>query len=198
MIAFLSGKVIASFPGQIIMRLSSGLGYLVQVPPTRSFMVNENVDLYILEVLRDNKSELFGFSELKDREWVEKLLKVDGVGPRTAANMIYVLGWDGVAGAIKQNDTQTLSSVKGLGSKTAKKIILELKSKEVEVEELQQDFATNRQNGEVSTFAETLSNLGYKRGEIVEVISSLKKEGLWDEQDLTGMVKQSLKRLAKK
>ncbi len=197
MLAFLSGKIVASFPGQVILRLSSGAGYLVQVPPTQSFMVNENVDLFILQVLRENKSELFGFSELKDREWVEKLIKVDGVGPRTAANMIYVLGWDGVAEAVKQTDSKILSSVKGLGAKTAKKIILELKSKEVEIEELEQQLSS-RQDGGVATFAETLTNLGYKRGEIVDLISSLKKEGLWDEGNLTGMVKQGLKRLAKK
>jgi holliday junction DNA helicase RuvA len=197
MIAFLSGKVVAAFPGQIILRVSSGVGYLVQVPPTRTFMVNENVELFTLEVLRENKAELFGFSELKDREWVEKLVKVDGVGPRSAANMIYVLGWEGVAGAIRQNDAKVLASVKGLGSKTAKKILLELKSKEIEVEQLQEQAST-RQDGAVATFAETLSNLGYKRGEIVEVISQLKKDEVWDENNLTDMVKQSLKRLAKK
>lgn len=198
MIAFLSGKVVASFPGQIILRLPSGVGYMIQVPPTRTFMVNESTELFILEVLRENKSELFGFSELKDREWVEKLLKVDGVGPKTAATMVYVLGWDGLAEAIKASDLKVLASVKGLGLKTAKKVILELKSKEVEIEELEKATLGRNQEGGISIFAETLSNLGYKRGEIVEVISKLKAEDLWNERDIASMVKQSLKYLAKR
>ncbi len=198
MIAYLSGKVVASFIGQIILKLPSGVGYLVQVPPTRTFMVNESVDLFILEVQRENRSDLFGFTELKEREWVEKLLKVDGVGPKTAAQVIYVLGHEGISSAIKNNDVKTLSAIKGLGQKTAKKIILELKSKEVEVEDLDQQDKTTWQGGVVTSFAETLSNLGYKRGEIVKVISRLKAEDLWNEKDLSGMIKQSLKYLARK
>ncbi len=57
MIAYLSGKVVASFTGQIILKLPSGVGYLVQVPPTRTFMVNESIDLFILEVQRENRSD---------------------------------------------------------------------------------------------------------------------------------------------
>lgn len=198
MIAFLSGKVVAVFANYIILRLPSGVGYLVQVSPARAFMVNESVDLFILEVFRDNRPELFGFSELKEREWVEKLLKVDGVGPKTAATVVYVLGWEGLAQAIKNNDVKTLAAVKGLGSKTAKKVILELKTKEIEVQQLEEAAFGSHQEDSVSVFAQTLSNLGYKRNEIVGVISKLKAEELWNEKEIASMIKHSLKYLAKK
>ncbi len=196
MIAFLSGKIIAVFDNQIIVRLPSGLGYLVQISPKQNFILNETIDLFILEVQRDTKTELFGFANLKDREWVEKLLKVDGVGPKIAAQIVYLLGYEGLLQAIQNNDVKALTQIKGLGQKTAKKIILELKTSQVELTELE----TNSKQGDqtITTFTETLTNLGYKRREIVEVISQLKAKNLWDANNLAEMVKQSLKFLSKK
>jgi len=196
MIAFLSGKIIAIFDNQIIVRLPSGLGYLVQISPKQNCILNETIDLFILEVQRDTKTELFGFANLKDREWVEKLLKVDGVGPKIAAQIVYLLGYEGLLQAIQNNDVKALTQIKGLGQKTAKKIILELKTSQVELTELE----TNSKQGDqtITAFTETLTNLGYKRREIVEVISQLKAKNLWDANNLAEMVKQSLKFLSKK
>jgi len=196
MIAFLSGKIIAIFNNQIILRLPSGIGYLVQISPKQNFMLNETVELFVLEVHKENKREFFGFTNLQDREWVEKLLKVDGVGPKIAAQIVYFLGHEGLLQAIQNSDIKALTQVKGLGQKTAKKIILELKSSQVMLAELE----TNSQQSDqtITTFTETLANLGFNRRAIVEVISRLKAEQLWDEQNLNEMIKQSLKLLSKK
>jgi len=196
MIAFLSGKIIAIFNNQIIVRLPSGIGYLVQISPKQNFMLNETVELFVLEVHKENKREFFGFTNLQDREWVEKLLKVDGVGPKIAAQIVYFLGHEGLLQAIQNSDIKALTQVKGLGQKTAKKIILELKSSQVMLAELE----TNSQHSDqtITTFTETLANLGFNRRAIVEVISRLKAEQLWDEQNLNEMIKQSLKLLSKK
>jgi len=196
MIAFLSGKIIAIFNNQIIVRLPSGIGYLVQISPKQNFLLNETVELFVLEVHKENKREFFGFTNLQDREWVEKLLKVDGVGPKIAAQIVYFLGHEGLLQAIQNSDIKALTQVKGLGQKTAKKIILELKSSQVMLAELE----TNSQHSDqtITTFTETLANLGFNRRAIVEVISRLKAEQLWDEQNLNEMIKQSLKLLSKK
>jgi len=196
MIAFLSGKIIAIFNNQIIVRLPSGIGYLVQISPKQNFMLNETVELFVLEVHKENKREFFGFTNLQDREWVEKLLKVDGVGPKIAAQIVYFLGHEGLLQAIQNSDIKALTQVKGLGQKTAKKIILELKSSQVKLAELE----TNSQHSDqtITTFTETLANLGFNRRAIVEVISRLKAEQRWDEQNLNEMIKQSLKLLSKK
>jgi len=196
MIAFLSGKIIAIFNNQIILRLPSGIGYLVQISPKQNFLLNETVELFVLEVHKENKREFFGFTNLQDREWVEKLLKVDGVGPKIAAQIVYFLGHEGLLQAIQNSDIKALTQVKGLGQKTAKKIILELKSSQVKLAELE----TNSQHSDqtITTFTETLANLGFNRRAIVEVISRLKAEQRWDEQNLNEMIKQSLKLLSKK
>jgi len=196
MIAFLSGKIIAIFNNQIILRLPSGIGYLVQISPKQNFMLNETVELFVLEVHKENKREFFGFTNLQDREWVEKLLKVDGVGPKIAAQIVYFLGHEGLLQAIQNSDIKALTQVKGLGQKTAKKIILELKSSQVKLAELETDSPQSDQT--ITTFTETLANLGFNRRAIVEVISRLKAEQLWDEQNLNEMIKQSLKLLSKK
>jgi len=196
MIAFLSGKIIAIFNNQIILRLPSGIGYLVQISPKQNFMLNETVELFVLEVHKENKREFFGFTNLQDREWVEKLLKVDGVGPKIAAQIVYFLGHEGLLQAIQNSDIKALTQVKGLGQKTAKKIILELKSSQVMLAELETNSPQNDQT--ITTFTETLANLGFNRRAIVEVISRLKAEQRWDEQNLNEMIKQSLKLLSKK
>jgi holliday junction DNA helicase RuvA len=194
MIGFISGKVQAVFGNQIIVRLSDGLGYLVHINEGFRFMVNEHVEIYILHIQREDTSELYGFKDLKDREWVEKLLKVSGVGPKMAANIIYSLGWEKLSECIKLMDASVLQQVKGLGLKTAKKILLELKGVEVDITE---ETIKHSKSQTVTNFTETLTNLGYKRGQIVAVITQLKKEQLWDENNLMDMVKLGLKYMSK-
>jgi holliday junction DNA helicase RuvA len=194
MIGFLSGKIQAVIGNKVIVKLSDGLGYIVSVNESYRYMVNEHVDLFILHVQREDSVELYGFKEQQDREWVEKLLKVNGVGPKAAANIIYQMGWENLSESIRAMDSSTIQKVKGLGLKTAKKILLELKGAEVDV-----SLDNNKldQSSTVVDFTETLSNLGYKRGQIVSVITALKKDKLWDESNLMEMVKLGLKYMSK-
>lgn len=196
MLGYLSGKVLGMMQDQVIIKLPSGAGYLVHVPPSLRYLQNENLDLFILEVARENKVELYGFTSLKDREWVDKLLKVDGVGPKVAATVLYTLGYEKVLEAVQNTDTEILAGVKGLGLKTAKKIVLELKGGLTDLSRL--DSMDNDKTQMALHFTETLSNLGYRRGEIVSVISTLKKQGSWDNEDLATTVKEALKHLGKK
>jgi holliday junction DNA helicase RuvA len=194
MIGYISGKVQGMIGNKIIVKLTDGLGYLVYVSELYRFMVNEHVDLYVLHVQREDSVDLYGFKDQKDREWVEKLLKVSGVGPKVAANIIYQMGWEDLSESIKLMDSSALQGVKGLGLKTAKKILLELKGSEVDITENTIKHAESRT---ISNFTETLSNLGYKRGQIVAVITQLKKEKVWDESNLMEMVKLGLKYMSK-
>lgn len=193
MIGLLSGKVAGHIGSQIILKTPSGVGYLVHVSLMQKSMVNDFEDLYILEVRREDKSELYGFRDIKDRVWVENLLKVNGVGPKVAASIIYALGWENLVEAIESEDAGAISEVKGLGIKTAKKIVLELKGSRTDINNL--NFHSNEQS--VSDFTDTLVNLGYKKSEIVGVISKMKKDGVWKEENLVEMVKIGLKYFGK-
>jgi holliday junction DNA helicase RuvA len=194
MIGSISGKVQAHLGGKIIVKTSSGIGYVVNVSSNLDYMVSDNVELYILHVQREDAVELHGFKELEDRMWVDKLLKVNGVGPKAASNIIYTLGWQKLAASIRGADAKTIQAVKGLGLKTVKKILLELKGADVDLDEI--DVRTLK-GQTVTDFTDTLSNLGYKRGQIVAVITQLKKDGHWEEDNLMGMVKLGLKYLGK-
>ena len=195
MIGFLSGRIINLFNYKIILKIPSGVGYIVQTNPNRTYFVNENIDLFILHVQREDKVELFGFEQLRDRECVDNLMKVSGVGPKVATSIVHGLGYEKINEAIANNDPEALGVVKGLGKKTAQKIILELKGVLVDVESIvgglkNNDFSIN--------FTDALSNLGYKRGEIVTSITKLKKEDNWDEFNLIGTIKKGLEILAKR
>jgi Holliday junction DNA helicase RuvA len=196
MIGYLSGKVIAPLPNnQIIVKLPSGLGYVVNVSPNKRYHQNETVEFFIVDIRREDKEELYGFLVLQDREWMEKLMKVSGVGPKMAATIIYTLGFEKVMKAVANGKAEELTEVKGLGAKTAKKIVLELKGGMTDLDSLDR-VDTNSQMS--VNFTETLSNLGYKRGEIVAVITKLKKAKKWDDQNLMATIKEGLRLLSKK
>jgi Holliday junction DNA helicase RuvA len=195
MLAYISGRVVYTTSGEIIIKTPSGLGYLVFVNFNKKYMVNENIDLFLYQAIREDASILFGFETAEDRIWLEKLLKVSGVGPKMAAMIIHSLGWSSLAECIRFADSDKLSMVKGLGSKTAKKIILEIQGSSLQ--DLER-FGTNLGSQYSIDFSDTLIGLGYKRGEIVGAIAELKKLGNWDETSLVNTVKKALELLRKK
>jgi holliday junction DNA helicase RuvA len=196
MIAYISGKIINFLDGKIIVKTNMGLGYLVYVSPTKRYMINENVDLYTLHLGRDDKEELYGFDRIEDRQWVENLMKVNGVGPKAAANIIYTLGVEKIKLALEDKDIEVFCNVKGLGKKTAQKIVLELKGAMVDLEKVVAD-ADESKNGFASNFADAMTNLGYKKSEIVSTISVLKKNQDWNENNLMATIKSGLALLGK-
>jgi len=199
MIAYLSGKVLAKTNNQIIVKTATGIGYLVTISPLETFLKNENVELFTLTVNKETP-ELYGFQNINQREWVEKLLKVSGIGPKMAANIIYQVGIDDLVAAIDGSTVETLTRVSGLGAKTAKKIILEFKGANLDLQKIQtknKNKEPNLKNEFTIDFVDTLSGLGYKRGEIVSLITSLKRAGAWDETNLVETVKRGLELMGK-
>jgi Holliday junction DNA helicase RuvA len=194
MLAYLNGKVIAKLDGKIIVKVPSGVGYLVNISNNDNYLVNENVEFFLLYVVSNEIPELYGFKNIDERNWVEKLLKVNGVGPKMAAKIVYALGVDLLSQALMKSDVGILSQVKGLGSKTAKKILLELKGSELgDLEKTD----VNLKNVFTIDFVDTLSGLGYKRGEIVNLISILKRKNFWDESNLVETVRKGLTELGR-
>jgi Holliday junction DNA helicase RuvA len=109
--------------------------------------------------------------------------------------VVFSLGVNKILDALQIGDPKPFSEVKGLGGKTAKKIVLELKGETVDLKEL--DKKSEQGSYFTQEFVDTLSGIGYKRGEIVAVISGLKKEGQWNEGDIVETVRFGLKHLGR-
>ena len=192
MIGYINGKVVGYMLDKLIVKTANGLGHLVAIGEQNRPMKNDTVEYYVLEVRREDRNDLYGFVEIKDREWVETLMKVNGVGPKMAATIVYALGWETVHAAIADEDYKALSSVKGLGVKTAKKIVLELKGEATDIGAMS-DGEVDMRDNTVANFTEALTNLGYNKQQIVYLITQMKKDGVWDGGDMVGMVRLGLK-----
>jgi Holliday junction DNA helicase RuvA len=195
MLAYLNGRIVAAMLGQIVVKLPAGMGYLVNVSTNKNYYQNEAVELFLWEVIRDDRTDLFGFESLDEKNWCEKLMKVSGVGPKSAANIVFSLGVSTIMDALRMGDPKAFAEVKGLGGKTAKKIILELKGATTDLVDMEGRMDSS--SSFTSEFVDTLSGLGYKRGEIVSAISKLKKDKKWLENDIVETVRAGLKELGR-
>lgn len=127
MIAYLQGTVLSSTSDKAIILTSVGIGY--EVYTCTQLNKAEVVDLYVATIFRDTGTELYAFLELGQKALFEFVLQVNGVGPKSAFSVIRNLGPSKILNSILEEDEATLKSIPGIGAKTAKQIILDLKSK---------------------------------------------------------------------
>ena len=109
-----------------------GVGYVVYVSDRVMAAlprVGEAVALYTDLLVREDLMQLFGFSTLEEKEWHRLLTGVQGIGPKASLAILGTLGADGVSRAIALGDWSAISKAKGVGPKTAQKVILDLKGK---------------------------------------------------------------------
>lgn len=129
MIGWLSGRVLQHHrDGSLVLDIQ-GVGYEVHVASFDRLGLGESAELYVYTVVREDAILLYGFSTYEDREFFELLLATPGVGPSTALAALRTMGSDELAAAIESDDVKKLSSISGIGPKTASRIALELKGK---------------------------------------------------------------------
>jgi holliday junction DNA helicase RuvA len=197
MIGSLSGTVLGCFDNQIIISTASGVGYLVRVSSQKIYSIQDTANLFIYHSQKEDAVNLYGFEILEDREWVEKLLRVSGVGPKMASLIIHTLGFEEVAQAIFESNAAKLQTVKGLGGKTAKKIVLELKGATIDLDEIQSKEKGGKLTKDMQQFIDTLVNLGYSKNQAQNLLSTLKNEGQWQDGDVAQMIKHGLKHVSR-
>ncbi len=130
MIAFVRGKFIVRNPAQVIVDVN-GVGYECQVSlNTYSAISNkESGQLFTYLHITENNQTLYGFSEMSEKELFTQLISVSGVGAATARMMLSGMKPDEIIKAIVQSNARLLESIKGIGRKTAERLVLELKDK---------------------------------------------------------------------
>jgi holliday junction DNA helicase RuvA len=167
MIAFLSGKIVLSKPGFIILN-TGNVGYKVFVSNT-DVGDAEKCDLFIHQHLREDADDLYGFKKHDDLEAFEKLISVSGVGPKVAMTIMTVSNAGKIAEAIIGENIAFFQSIPGIGKKVAAKIILELKSK---MPGLSGNDVIGKLDEEDDVF-DALTSLGYKKHEIAKLYSKI-------------------------
>lgn len=153
MIGSLRGVVIDRNAQQVLLEVG-GVGYRIGVTPGLLALTKtgENLFLYIHEVIREDAYDLYGFLTQDDLQLFLKLLSVSGVGPKVANTILSIGTADAVRKAVMSGDVDTLTSVPGVGKKTAQKIVLELRGQLVDDGEL---------GGEEGEVISALQTLGY-------------------------------------
>lgn len=129
MIASISGRLAAKAADRVVIETSGGVGYEITVPlgvMEKLPGVGERVTLATELVVREDEHLLFGFLHDAEKRFFQRLLGVAGIGPRTALALLSTLGVERGSRAIKGRDIATLSSVSGIGRKTAERLALEL------------------------------------------------------------------------
>lgn len=167
MIGWLEGRVLHHHrDGSMVLNVA-GVGYEVHVAALEQLRPGESVELFIHTAVREDAIVLYGFSSIEDREFFELLLATPGVGPSTALAALRTMGTEELAGAIEADDVKKLSSISGIGPKTAARIALELKGK----------VTTNSRGFErVVTNAgveDALRALGYSTGEVRQALAGV-------------------------
>ena len=131
MISRLTGKLIEKNPPQVVIDVN-GVGYEADVSMQTFYnlpSVGETVHLYTQLVVREDAHLLFGFASAEERATFRQLVKVSGIGAKTALGILSAMNADELAQAIAEEDVKRLSSAPGIGKKTAERMVLELRGK---------------------------------------------------------------------
>lgn len=178
---------------------NNNIGYFINSSfnTIKTLEINNEFKIFTKMNVREDDISLFGFSSKDELEVFELLTSVSTIGPKNAIAILSTLNVDKIKLAIVNNDIDTLTKAKGIGKKTASRIILELvdKVKKMAINDdisiSNQDFDNITSNGEIEVAREALLNLGYQRNSIDKVLSSLKDSDL----SLEEIIKESLKRM---
>lgn len=183
MIGRLSGNLIA-VEGDYLLVDVNGVGYEVRVPQSiraQLPVLGEPITLHIRTLYDENEGMmLFGFADSGQRRLFDLLLRVSGVGPKMAMNLLSAGDPEALARAIARKDTRFLRSLPGVGAKLAERLVLEIADKVAEfaferrIERL--ETATRMQEVDIDALVEGLVQLGYNRREAINALTQLLHE----------------------
>jgi Holliday junction DNA helicase RuvA len=179
MIAYLDGKVVLVRDGSVIINVG-GVGYKVGVGPelVNKLHVGDKIQVYTYTQVREDILALYGFETLADLDLFELLISVSGIGPKAAMGILSAASVDKIRASIVNQDPTLLSSVSGVGKKTAEKVVIELKNKVGATGSL---FDAH---GKAEDVYEALTQLGFKPNEARDAIASMPADCVGPENQL--------------
>lgn len=198
MIALISGRLaVKDHAGTVVVdtghvgyRLFVSLNTLVDLPE-----VGEELTLHAVTVVRDDAMHLYGFGDTQERDLFNLLVQVKGIGPKVALSLLGGLKPADLKNAISREDAGWISTVPGVGRKTAERIVLELRDKVVPAGEELADMLPGVDEQVISDVVSALANLGYAASQGKKAVKIvLEKEDR--PEDFDGIIRESLKELS--
>lgn len=193
MIHHLKGKLVEKNPTYVVIDCN-GVGYFVHISLNTFSKIKdvENISIFTHLQVKEDSHTLFGFQEKSEREIFRLLISVSGIGASTARTMLSSLDPAQIRDAIASGDVATIQSIKGIGVKTAQRVILDLKDKIVKIFGIDEVFI--EQNNTIKEEAlSALETLGYARKQSDKVLNKLIKEV--EDPTVETLIKLALKNL---
>jgi Holliday junction DNA helicase RuvA len=176
LIGRLVGTIVAS-DGTTVTLDVSGVGYELHVPKGNLTHASAGRDgrivVFVHTHVREDVLELFGFASEVERSVFRLLIEVPNVGPRTALGVLSALPAPDLAQAVEQRDLVRLTSISGVGKKTAERLVLELRGKLSQVSGLTPATAPSRTHDDASRLLSALTNMGFRQGEAEKAVALL-------------------------
>lgn len=203
MIAFLSGKLLEKDANSVIVDVG-GVGYEVTIPLSTFYElgdVGSEVNLRIFTYVREDSLQLFGFKTMRERDLYLKLISVQGIGAKSGIAMLSGMSADEIVAAIRTDNVARLTSIPGVGRKTAERLVVELRDKIGALAAGVSGKASTAAAAEIgadAAFDDALSalvNLGYQKQAAEKALQQVLKEG--GDLNVQKLLRQALQRLAK-
>ncbi len=193
MITHIKGKLVEKNPTEVVIECN-GVGYFINISlHTFSKIGNEEVlQLYTHLQVKEDSHTLYGFVERLEREIFRLLISVSGIGTSTARTMLSSLSPNQVKEALAAGDVATIQSVKGIGAKTAQRVILDLKEKVLKIFDME-EVSMVESNTVKDEALSALETLGFNRKAAQKVVENIIKTN--SEVTVEETIKLALKKL---
>lgn len=175
MIAFIEGQIISLEPGFAVLK-TAGVGYQVMLSKKdyERVLIGQAAAFHVHSNIREDAFELYGFLHQADKQIFQMLISVSGVGPKLGLAIISALSSHDLLGAIIHKDLTKLSSINGIGKKTAERLCLELKDKALKLDlPYDSEKPTN-----LLSLMQAIRGLGYSKDQSDQAVAALDPEDI--------------------
>ena len=200
MIAYLEGRLTRKSPSQVMV-LVGGVGYKLFIPVSTYYELPEegsDVALYVHTHVREDILALYGFWSVTEERLFQRLIGVNGVGPALALKVMSGLEPKALVDAIRSSDLRRLSSIPGVGKKTAERLVVELRDKMAGIGPAGEEDASKVPLGRIESLREdvlsALANLGFPRPSAEKSVEAALREE--PEISFEGALKRVLRKLS--
>ncbi|QDW91474.1 Holliday junction branch migration protein RuvA [Staphylococcus chromogenes] len=182
MYAYIKGKLQHLYPTHVVIETSGGIAFEIQTPNSYRFQsqLHQETTIFTALIVREDAQLLYGFSDLEEKDMFLSLIKVTGIGPKSALAILAASTPNQVKRAIENENDAYLTQFPGIGKKTARQIVLDLKGKVVITEESEEMLVTQEMPSQHAQIKDdallALEALGYSKRELAKIDKKMAKE----------------------